>query len=206
MFGLSGSTMWRGLSLQAWAYALGAVLLIAVASAGIGYGFGHGDGKVAGLKENQAKLDKAVADRAAEREAGAKALAEANARNRAQELAHEQRVAALRVEFATQQATEAAADARRLADLRSGNDHLRLRVASCEARPYPTDTSWAGPSAPGAYGPAYAELAPEVGAALYGIAADGDSAIRQLNKLIDWTESAVKACPRIAPKLTGKPP
>ena len=153
-------------SSKVWAAAgvLLAVALIALA----GYGYGYGSGK---------------ADATAE-------AAEANDKNRGQEKAHEQRVADLRAEFAQQQADARARDERTIADLRSGNQRLRLQVSSCSAA-----RSGAAESAPGgADGAGTAELAPETSAALWGIAADGDRAIRKLTALQAWARSAVQLC------------
>ncbi len=117
-------------------------------------------------------------------------LNEANEKNREHEKAHEQRVADLRAEFAQQQADARARDERTIADLRSGNQRLRLQVSSCGAA-----RSGAAESAPGgADGAGTAELAPETSAALWGIAADGDRAIRKLTALQAWARSAVQLC------------
>lgn len=152
---------------------LGVLLLAAVALGGYLYGTGK------------------AAEKAAERERTLLTqLTEANEKNREQEKAHEQRVADLRAEFAQQQADARARDERTIADLRSGNQRLRLQVSSCGAA-----RSGAAESAPGgADGAGTAELAPETSAALWGIAADGDRAIRKLTALQAWARSAVQLC------------
>lgn len=152
---------------------LGVLLLSAVALGGYLYGTGK------------------AAEKAAERERTLLTqLNEANDKNREQEKSHDKRVADLRAEFAQQQADARARDERTIADLRSGNQRLRLQVSSCGAA-----RSGAAESAPGgADGAGTAELAPETSAALWGIAADGDRAIRKLTALQAWARSAVQLC------------
>lgn len=180
MFGFPSSKVWAA------AGVLLAVALIALA----GYGFGYGSGKADATAEAAEVMDKYKEEvRAREREQE-RLLAEANDKNREQEKAHEQRVADLRAEFAQQQADARARDERTIADLRSGNQRLRLQVSSCGAA-----RSGAAESAPGgADGAGTAELAPETSAALWGIAADGDRAIRKLTALQAWARSAVQLC------------
>ena len=132
-----------------------------------------------------------AAEKAAERERTLLTqLNEANEKNREQEKAHDKRVADLRAEFARSNTEARARDERTIADLRSGNQRLRLQVSSCGAA-----RSGAAESAPGgADGAGTAELAPETSAALWGIAADGDRAIRILTALQAWARSAVQLC------------
>lgn len=188
MFGFSSSKVWAA------AGVLLAVALIALA----GYGYGYGSGKADATAEAAEALDKYKEEvRAREREQE-RLLAEANDKNREQEKAHEQRVADLRAEFAQQQADARARDDRTIADLRSGNQRLRLQVASCSAA-----RSGAAESAPGGVdGTGTAELAPETAAALWGIAADGDRAIRKLTALQAWARSAVRMC-NVPPPANG---
>lgn len=154
-------------------FLLGVLLLAAVALGGYLYGTGK------------------TAEKAAERERTLLSqLTEANEKNREQEKAHEQRVADLRAEFAHSNAEARERDARTVADLRAGNQRLRLQVTSCRAAEPDTP---GGPAA-GADGTRTAELAPETAAALWSIAADGDRAIRKLNALQDWARSAVTLC------------
>lgn len=152
---------------------LGVLLLSAVALGGYLYGTGK------------------AAEKAAERERTLLTqLTEANEKNREQEKAHEQHVADLRAEFARSNAEARERDARTVADLRAGNQRLRLQVAACSAAP----TESPGGPAPGADGTRTAELAPETAATLWAIAADGDRAIRKLGALQDWARSAVTLC------------
>ena len=152
---------------------LGVLLLSAVALGGYLYGTGK------------------AAEKAAERERTLLTqLTEANDKNREQEKAHEQRVADLRAEFARSNTEARERDARTVADLRAGNQRLRLQVTACSATP--TDSP--GGPAPGVDGTRTAELAPETAAALWSIAADGDRAIRKLTALQDWARSAVTLC------------
>ncbi len=152
---------------------LGVLLLAAVALGG----YMHGTGKAAG--------------KAAEREHQLLTqLNESNEKNREQEKAHEQRVADLRAEFARSNAEARERDARTVADLRAGNQRLRLQVTTCGT----TAPDLPGGPAAGADGTRTAELAPETAAALWSIAADGDRAIRKLGALQDWARSAVTLC------------
>lgn len=199
MFGLDGSkVLGLGLNLKAWAYIMAGAMIVLLATFGAGYGFGHGSGEVAGVNSKQAEVDALKAAAARHAAADADATAKANAEAREKERKHEQEVADLKSKFAADQAAAHAVDARAIADLRNGNEWLRLRVTSCGA---------AGPSPLGVPGqgaddPAYAQLAPETAAAVYGIAADGDAAIRQANGLIDWAESAMKTCGAMPHKET----
>ena len=173
---------------KVWAAAgvLLAVALIALA----GYGYGYGSGKADATADAAKAMDKykeEVRDREREQE---RLLTEANDKNRDLENQHEREVADLRASFAQQQADAKARDDRRIADLRAGNDRLRLQVASCSA-PQP-GSSGAAPG--GADGAGTAELAPETAATLWGIAGDGDRAIRKLTALQEWARSAVKLC------------
>lgn len=68
------------------------------------------------------------------------------------------------------------------ADLRASRVRLSVPAASCAAASSPS----ADPAAAGGPGAtARVELMPETAADLIGIAADGDAAVRQLNRLID---------------------
>lgn len=105
---------------------------------------------------------------------------------------HAKFVANLRAEFIAVNEREKAADAKRIADLRSGSSKLRLAIASCDGA-----QAAAGPlgtATPGATPEARAELAPEVAATLFGITGDGDAAIRQLAGLQSWAMNAVATC------------
>ena len=158
-------------------HALTILLGVLLLSAGALGGYMYGTGK--------------AAEKAAERERTLLTqLTEANDKNRVQEKAHEQRVADLRAEFAQQQADARARDERTIADLRSGNQRLRLQVSSCGAARSGAAESASG----GADGAGTAELAPETSAALWGIAVDGDRAIRKLTALQAWARSAVQLC------------
>lgn len=104
---------------------------------------------------------------------------------------HVAEITDLRREFAEKNTVEREADARRIADLSAGNERLRLRFVT----PRCATPSAGAASAPGGVdGTTSAELAPEVGAALFGIASDGDSAIRQLTGLQAYTLNLYKTC------------
>ena len=62
-------------------------------------------------------------------------LNEANEKNREQEKAHDKRVEDLRAEFARSNPEARERDARTVADLRAGNQRLRLLVTACSATP-----------------------------------------------------------------------
>lgn len=193
MFGLDGSkVLGLGLTAKVWAWIAAGALVLALAVFGAGYGFGHGAGKASGLKEWQETKDAWAKEKAAAQ----KALADANDRNRQLERKHEQEVADIRAQYAATQAAEAAVDAERVADYRAGTDRIRLPVRTCGT----AVASAADAAAARADAEARAELAPETSAALYGIAADGDAAIRQLTGLQTWAESAVKLCNAPPPK------
>ena len=97
---------------------LGVLLLAAVALGGYLYGTGK------------------AAEKAAERERTLLTqLNEANEKNREQEKAHDKRVADLRAEFARSNTEARERDARTVADLRAGNQRLRLQVTACSATP-----------------------------------------------------------------------
>lgn len=172
---------------------LGLVLAgAAIASAGYGFGRFH-ESRSAAKELNQYKEE--VREREREQ---ARLLAEADDKNREQEKTHEQRVSDLRAEFAQQQADAQARDARTIAYLRSGAQQLRLQVTSCST----AQANSSGTASGGADGAGGAELAPEVAAALWSIAADGDRAIRKLTTLQGWARSAVQLCgvPQTEPK------
>lgn len=163
------------------------VVLVAALIAFAGYSRGKADAAAEAAKVLNAYKDE-VRAREQEQE---RLLAEADSRNRELEKAHEQRIADLRAQFARAQAEARLEDERVIADLRSGNQRLRLRVSACSA------SSQAGAiesAAPGVDGTGTAELAPEAAAAIWGIAADGDRAIRKLTALQDWAQLAVQLC------------
>lgn len=118
--------------------------------------------------------------------------AERNQQERQREVEHEQQIADLRSEFAARINRARAENERKLADLRSGHDRLRLPVTGCSGGG--AGTSPAEASSEGADGTASADVAPETAAALYDIAADGDAAIEQLTALQQWAKEAVKLC------------
>ena len=189
LLGLSASAkVWTILGAAALAVAL------AVFGAGTGFGYAWGTGSA---NDKAAKLAEQVAK---EKLAQQTALNAANERNRTREREHDQEVSDLRARLATAEGREQATDARAAADFRSGDDRLRLPVRTCS-----TAVADAAQSAAArADAEARAELAPETSAALYGIAADGDAAIRQLTGLQEWAESAVKLCGLQPPE--GKTP
>lgn len=163
----------RGLLLAAVGLALAAALVAA------GYGFGRASGVAQG-----------AAELAAYKETAARELREANDRNRELERQHAEEVTAIKERLARENATERERDQRTVDDLRAGNRRLRLQVASCDSA-----RSGEGAGTPGGSdGAARAELAPEAAAALWGIASDGDRAIRDLTALQDWAEVVIKAC------------
>jgi len=169
-----------------WVYIGALALALLGAGAGIGYGLGSASA-TATAAAKAAKLAKEVA---ADKLAQSQALNAANEHNRQLEKQHDQDIADLRADFAKQQAAAEAADAAELASLRSGNRRLRVQVTAYRA----ALAAGPGASAPGADEAGTAELAPAVGASLYAIAADGDTAIRQLTGLQAWARSAVKLC------------
>lgn len=139
-----------------------------------------------------AKVAKASADREAK---AARELAALTAKYRKAEQDHSREVAAIREEYQRHENQARADDAAAIADLKSGTHRLRLQVAKCQA---------AGAAAPDGAGPAVdgagaAELAPATAAALYGIASDGDRAIRKLTALQAWATSAMKLCNGVQP-------
>ena len=117
------------------------------------------------------------------------AVAAANAKYRAQEMTYEKRIDDLRVDFAKRQATELAVDRGAAAALASGAQRVRVTVTRCSPNP-----AAPGPASARVDGPETAELAPEVAATLYAIAADCDKNTRQLTALQAWALSAVKLC------------
>ena len=133
------------------------------------------------LGQKKAHAEDAVAYQAA--------MTRADAKYREQERANEQRVSDLRVEYAKAEASARASDASVSRDLADGTRRMRLKAAACR----PSATAL-GPTPGRVDGAADAELAPEVAAALYAIAADGDQAIRQLGALQAWARSAVRLC------------
>lgn len=191
MLGLSATkVLGLGLTLKSWAYIVAGALALGAAVYAVGYGFGVASA-TATAAETARKL---AAEVAADHLAQVKALAAADAKYRKAEKDHDQEVAQLRIDFAAEAARQHAADAGVVADLRSGARRLRLQVASCAAHP-----AEVGPATGGVHEAAYAELAPETSATLYGIAAEGDDAIRELTGLQAWATSAVKLCSGLPP-------
>lgn len=191
MIGLSAATkvVSLGGSLKAWAYVLAGAIVLGLAVFGAGYGYGNGHGEATATREAAAKAEKIAATAAADKLAAQKALADANAKYRKLELDHEQTVAQLRLDFVKEQAAQHAVDTAAVSSLLAGTHRLRLQVASCQA-----GSAQAQSSSGGMDGGASAELTPATSAALYGIAADGDDAIRTLTKLQEWATSAVELC------------
>jgi len=185
MFGLGLLT---AIPKQGWA-AIGIILVAAALALG-SYGYGYGSGKANATAEAAQALDKYKEEvRAREREQ-ARLLVEANEANAELERTHEQRISDLRASLARENAEAAARDASTIADLRDGTRRLRLATANCSsAQAGNTDASPAGADGTGS-----AELAPETSAALWGIAGDGDRAIRKLTALQEWARSAVALC------------
>ncbi len=177
-------------------WAAAGVLLAVVLSALAGYGYGYGAGKAEATAKAAEAMDQYQKEIRAKEQEQERLLAETNKKNREQEKAYEQRIADIRAKFAQQQADAQARDERTIADLRSGNRRLRLQVASCVAsRPGTIE-----PSPERTDGTGIAELAPETSAALWGIAADGDRAIRKLIALQAWAQSAVQLCASTQPE------
>lgn len=163
-----------------------AVAVAAGLVASAGYGFGYGSGRAKGAEKLDAyKVEVHERELKQERE-----LSSANDRNRSLENDHAREVADLRTEYATHQADAKARDDQRIADLRSGNDRLRVQVTNCRT----TQPDTAATASGGADGAGTAELAPEAAAALWAIASDGDRAIRKLTALQAWARSAVDLC------------
>jgi hypothetical protein len=134
------------------------------------------------------KRSGAGAERTRARAEAIEARAKAEAIYRQKETDHAERIQEVRAEFAAANSREAESDRAVVRDLRSGSRGLRFKAARC-------------PIAAGAVAPsggidetATARIAPEVAAALYSIAADGDAAIRQLTALQSWAQSAVVLC------------
>lgn len=183
---------WLGLTLSAqqWAYVGAAVLIAALAVFGAGAGIGWGLGASSATKdaaEKAAKLAEAVSK---EKQEQLRQLNAANERNRELERTFDARVAAALADYNKQEGHEQATDAVAAADFRSGNDRLRLPVRTCGA----AVAAAAEGAAAGADGQAGAELAPAAAEALYSIAADGDTGIRQLGALQEWAQEAVRLC------------
>lgn len=171
---------------KVWLILSAAALVVALAlfGAGTGTGYAWATGKsTEKVTKAQNALSKYKADQLA-------ALNKANEANRNKERAHEQEVAQLRADLAAAEGKEQAVDAQAVADYRSGADRLRLPVRTCST----AVAAAADAASARAHEEASAELAPETSATLYGIAADGDEAIRQLTGLQAWAESAVKLC------------
>lgn len=172
------------LSVKTWLIIAAAVAVAVLGIAAGSYGYGYGSGKA-----------KATEEAAAERAASQQRVAEANEKNREQEKVHELRIRQLLADFVRADEYNRGKDARTIADLRSGNQRMRLRIATC----HPAQSGEAGPAPGGADGAGTAELAPETSAALWGIAADGDRAIRKLTGLQAWARSAVQLCSGLTP-------
>lgn len=163
-------------------YGLAALAVLACAAVAFGVGFQTGSNR-ATLKAEQARAEQAQ-----------KTLTELNRLNdrvREKERAYEASLQEFRLSFERTMAAEKARDARVIADLRAGNQRLRLPVASgaCPAQGF-----GAVPASAGADEAPRAELAPEAAATLWGIVADGDEAIRQLTGLQDYTAKLYKTC------------
>lgn len=163
-------------------YGVAALAVLACAAVAFGAGFQTGSHR-ATLKAAQAQYER-------ER----KTLTELNRLNdrvREKERAYEASLQEFRLSFERTLAAEKARDARVIADLRAGNQRLRLPVApgACSAQ-----GSGAVPASAGADEAPRAELAPEAAATLWGIVADGDEAIRQLTGLQDYTTKLYKTC------------
>lgn len=173
-----------GASPKVWSW-LGAILAVLIA-AGSCFGLGYSSGKEAGA----VALDKYKSD-VRERERDQELfLREQNENNRRKELTYEQKIADLRADFAQQQATAAARDARTIADLLNRTKRLRVPITSCA----PAETNQVKLAAGGVDGAGTGELTPEASAALWSIAADGDRAIRKLTALQGWAVNAVLLC------------
>jgi hypothetical protein len=115
-------------------------------------------------------------------------LAKAESVYRAKEEEHAKSIEELRVKYARVDSAETGRDSVVVSQLNVGAKRLRVRSASCPA------VSATGP-APGRIDePPTCELSPEVGARLYQLAADADTAARQLASLQEWAFSAVKLC------------
>ena len=193
---------WLGLSLSAtqWAYVGAAVLVAALALFGAGAGVGWGMGSSSATEKAAEAARKLAESVAKEREDRLKALNVANERNRELERSFDERVSLAITAFNQREGHEQATDAVAAADFRSGNDRLRLPVRTCGA----AVTAAAEAATRGANGETGAELTPKAAEALYSIAADGDTGIRQLAGLQAWAEEAVKLCggpPPAPPKL-----
>jgi len=130
-----------------------------------------------------------VSQRVLDRSEAAAALAVADAKYRQAEVTYERNVSDLRRTFAAADATANAKDAASGAALRSGAVRLRFPLAArCP------EAAGARSAAARVDAATRGELAPEVAAALFAIAADGDAAIRQLTALQAWSRSAVTLC------------
>jgi cell division septation protein DedD len=189
-----------GLSAKAAAIGIAAAVALAAAIFVAGLGYGHyWEAKSAD------KTIQALKDQAAKREQDQlRELAAANDKVHDQEQAHAQEMAQLREAYAARTTQDAADNARMLNDLRSGTQQLRIAIAAIG---HQAGSGTSGPATGSADGQADAQLAPEAAATLWGIAADGDTAISQLSALQDWSRSAVKLCNGTpeSPKEASKP-
>lgn len=163
----------------------GGTLALALCSALAAYGAGYRAGLASGTADME-RLRQSVATREAAQQ---QRLLDAERRNQDQETAHAQRVAALHAAYATRAAEARQRDARVLAELRAGQQRLRLPATHPVSAPLAADAATAGIDDAGD-----GELAPATAAALYTIAADGDRAIDKLNALQDWARSALLRC------------
>lgn len=150
-----------------------------------------GGNHYANLKAEARESDTArVAAQASQK--AAEALTVANAKNRKQEQDFADQVQKLTDKFHKENDDARLADATTIANYKLGASRMRLQVTKCQTGPA---GSAQGNGAPGGGdGTATADLAPATAAALYGIAADGDTAIRKLTLLQDWAIGAMKLC------------
>lgn len=173
-----------------WQYQVAGVCAVVVALSLGSYGLGY----VEATKESAKAMSdyrEVVHQQDLEQE---RALEAANADNRKREREHDLQVADLRAEFARKQAESRARDDRTLADLRSGNQRLRIQVSGCSPPAPSPDSGATGPAPAGVDGTREAELAPAAAESLYGIAADGDRAVEKLTALQSWAKGAVELC------------
>jgi hypothetical protein len=175
-------------NLKTWLWVGLAVILALGGIVGTSYVFGLGKGKLAG-EQALSKLKEEVAARDKKQ---LQDLADANDRNRQQELDHEKYVANLRAGWAASQAAEHASDVRIINDLSSGNKRLRIAITACTNASTQANTPITATT--GIDGSGSADIAPKAAAILWSIAADGDRAARKLTALQDWARAAVKLC------------
>lgn len=167
---------------------IGRALLLAFLTAVLGFlgGNHYADLKAEARESDAAKVAAQDSQKAAE------ALNTANAKNRKQEQDFALEVQALAKKFQKENEDARAADATTIANYKLGASRMRLQVTKCQAGSAGSAQADGAPG--GSDGTATAELAPATAAALYGIAADGDTAIRKLTLLQDWASGAMKLC------------